>query len=1156
MAKKQDVNKLTQARDLESLASGYNRVAQEADKLNTKQLALNILLQDSTSSLRESAKYLKEINAGDDTRSRVNTIINAQSKLSNTLAENQVKSLQSQAVEAIKNSEEAKKLVANYNSLKAVSGDVALVISAIKGIKEDSGALDEATNKQAAKLLELENKTLKLEQEQHVATKKYLEYNEQISKQLKISAELTEKITKAANEGDASAVKILEHKKRVSQHELNTAKFLLASHIKYNDSLSDEIQLHLDLQLAAKEKLESLRQEKEAVQEILKMSEGPGGIQDQVIAAAVANANTAAVEKRKKLLEETKSKVLGEVEGAEELLHIFKNIVSNPLTAMVGLLVMAWEELSALEKVQREFLNTAGLTVDESKELLHTIHVTAVEYEHLGVTMEMASKAASALVNTFVDVHSVTDDMVKNVALMGARFGVAAEDASQVMFTMHSALGATKETATTVSVLGANLAKAGGVSAAKVFKDMASSSKEIAIYFKGSATQLAKSAVEAARLGMSLKDMANVTKALLDFENSVNDQMEASVLLGREINMDKARSLALDGDIEGATKEVLNQVGSLAEFNKLNAIQKEKIAKAAGMEVDQLQKSLQKSDDILHLSKEERAEYEKAASELKNINQHKADSVLTDAKNQLAQEKFNNAMHQLMVTLTDSILPAVQAIATGLATIVRWATILLKPITEFVKLLTHPLEDINYITAGVGTLTVAVLVLKSATTGWIGSMLGGLKSMGKQLLALPGMLKEKGLFGGAKTFFSKKPSGMLGPEVPKDYKPPTTPGPADQTKKLSSTSKLNAGNMIKAAGAILILSAAMWVAAKAFQEFAKVDWKNAWPGILVLGGLVATANLLAKGSTNMIKGSIAVAILGAALLPFTYAMSLVAKLDMKAVLAAAAGLVIFGAAVFGLGLLINNPIGAALFTVGIIGIIALGGALVILGKGLQVVSNAGAGIASLFKSLSELDAKKLDAVAPALETIGKAILFLGAGGVLSAIGKLLGGDSPVKIVKDLVTASTDLDKTSVALRSIGTSMGVITDNFTKMSQAIKEGLDPLLHLGPILNDISKNLSSVATAGVFALPIIGALRNMGMSLETVNLSTTTSKDKTSKELPTSAIAKETKAKDRTDEVLAKLDKLIDVISRNVDVKLDGKKVGEVIALATPRHYQVS
>lgn len=95
-------------------------------------------------------------------------------------------------------------------------------------------------------------------------------------------------------------------------------------------------------------------------------------------------------------------------------------------------------------------------------------------------------------------------------------------------------------------------------------------------------------AVSAKSLGLNLSTVQKVAEGLLDIEGSIGKQMEASVLIGRELNLDRARQLALSGDLEGVLREVKNQVGGEAEFNRMNVIQRQKLAEAVGLSTSEL----------------------------------------------------------------------------------------------------------------------------------------------------------------------------------------------------------------------------------------------------------------------------------------------------------------------------------------------------------------------------------------------------------------------------------------------------------------------------------------------------------------------------------------------------------------------------------------
>ena len=85
-----------------------------------------------------------------------------------------------------------------------------------------------------------------------------------------------------------------------------------------------------------------------------------------------------------------------------------------------------------------------------------------------------------------------------------------------------------------------------------------------------------------------MSSVVGITESLLDFETSIEKQMEASVLLGRNINLDKARQLALAGKQDQMMGEILKQVGGEAEFNKMNVIQRKALAESVGVNVEQL----------------------------------------------------------------------------------------------------------------------------------------------------------------------------------------------------------------------------------------------------------------------------------------------------------------------------------------------------------------------------------------------------------------------------------------------------------------------------------------------------------------------------------------------------------------------------------------
>lgn len=100
--------------------------------------------------------------------------------------------------------------------------------------------------------------------------------------------------------------------------------------------------------------------------------------------------------------------------------------------------------------------------------------------------------------------------------------------------------------------------------------------------------KLAKSLVTAKSFGLEIKQLDTMASSFLDFESSISKEFEAQLLTGKDINLTKAREAFLNNDLATAAAEISKNLGSAAEFNKMNRIQQEAFAAAAGMSRDQV----------------------------------------------------------------------------------------------------------------------------------------------------------------------------------------------------------------------------------------------------------------------------------------------------------------------------------------------------------------------------------------------------------------------------------------------------------------------------------------------------------------------------------------------------------------------------------------
>ena len=568
----------------------------------------------------------------------------------------------------------------------------------------------------------------------------------------------------------------------------------------------------------------------------------------------------------------------------------------------------------------------------------------------LGAVFKDAEQVTKSLSKEFGGLKDVTFKTQLNTNLMATNMGISGDEAASVVGNFARMNEGSASTAMDMAATTKAMGKAAGVPIDSLMKDVAGSSKAFAEYGKDGGLNIAKAAVAAAKLGVGMDSLTKVTDSLLDFETSINGELELGAMLGKQLNLDRARGLAYEGNIGGAVKETLQQLGGIEAFNKMDIFQKRKAAELLGLSVDEFQKMAANSDKLND-----------------------------DGTVQLS--KFES----MKETLT--------ALATG-------------PMGSIVK--------------GLGTGVIMA-----------GQMGAGFKSMGIDLKGIaskiPGINKLMGGGAGAAPKVGKTPAAATTPAA--------GGGGADQANKFG---KIKAGDLIKGAAALLILAAALYVSAKAFQQFATVKWEDVGKGLVGLVGLAGIAYILSKASGSMIQGAIAIAILGAALIPFAFAMSLIQGLSIDSVLAAAAGLVLFGAAAAGLGLILPFVLAGAL------GIAVLGAALIVFGTGMNLIgSGFGAISASLpaimeqISAVSQIDYMPILGLAGALTVLAFALAAVAVSGllalpVLMALGglsSLFGGggegggegktDSTAQLIEEIKGLRADLNAGKISVNMDG-----------------------------------------------------------------------------------------------------------------------------------------
>ena len=294
------------------------------------------------------------------------------------------------------------------------------------------------------------------------------------------------------------------------------------------------------------------------------------------------------------------------------------NLLSSPTAMGVAVIGFLVKQMVDFAQKTLEVRQNLGTSVVESARLAGNMKVAGLAAKSVGGSSEQAEAAISAMVDEFGTTGSISSDLAISLGRVTGQFGISGANAAKLLKSMQGINGASAETNLSLISAVGELARAEGVAPGAVLNDIAENTETFAQFAKGGGENLAKAAIEARKLGLNLGTVASIAENLLDFESSIEKEMEASMLLGRQMNLDKARELALSGDLAGLAEEVKNQVGSQAEFEAMNVVQRKALAAAMGVTVSDLSKMVAGEKTSAQLA-EDRVKTEKDLARLQMI---------------------------------------------------------------------------------------------------------------------------------------------------------------------------------------------------------------------------------------------------------------------------------------------------------------------------------------------------------------------------------------------------------------------------------------------------------------------------------------------------------------------------------------------------------
>tara|TARA_R110001592_G_scaffold53769_1_gene164832 strand:+ start:3682 stop:6870 length:3189 start_codon:yes stop_codon:yes gene_type:complete len=368
----------------------------------------------------------------------------------------------------------------------------------------------------------------------------------------------------------------------------------------------------------------------------------------------------------------------------------------TPANLIQGAFTLLVSSMMQVDKLTGQLAKNIGVSYDESLAMQKNFTQIAISSDEIMVSTAELNKGFMSLNQQFNGATGFSNELVQSFTALTTQAGFTEETIGNIA----------KITGTQGDELNNNVALMEGqlevmnaqngtsFSSKQVLEGIGKVSKATLLTLRNQPKALARTLMTSKKLALSFAEMESISSSLLDFEGSIGAELEAELLTGKNLNLENARQLALKGDIAGAAAEVAKQVGSAAEFEKMNVIQQEALAKATGLTRDQLANSLIEREALTKLGGKDKTALE-AYNRLKESGLYTEkqiakklgnEKLAEQLKSQSAQERFSASVARLKEIFNDvaqAIMPIASTIAdmiVGISKFVANFSPVLKPL--------------------------------------------------------------------------------------------------------------------------------------------------------------------------------------------------------------------------------------------------------------------------------------------------------------------------------------------------------------------------------------------------------------------------------------------------------------------------------------------
>jgi hypothetical protein len=376
---------------------------------------------------------------------------------------------------------------------------------------------------------------------------------------------------------------------------------------------------------------------------------------------------------------------------------ILKNL-KDPLVIATFVIKEMIDALKASDKATGELAKSMNISYSEANSMRNELQVVANLSGDVMINtkgLQESLMAVNAELGTNVMLNS---ENLKIYTKLREASGLTMDDQKGIVALTNATKGNAEDI--TKEFLGAARATATNNKAVlnekTLLKDIQNISAATTLSFGKDAGLIGDTVATVKALGLEMGKVEGIADSLLDFESSIENELQAELLLNKDLNLEKARQAALNNDLATVATEIAKQAGSSAEFGEMNRIQQEALAKAVGMNREELAKTLFVQEQIGNVSEEEANLREQRINKLQaeglsneQIKKKLGEETFDSLKNQASvQERLNKSLEKLrevfisiagpVMSIVSPLLDLLNLVLPGIATSLQ---VILYPLT-------------------------------------------------------------------------------------------------------------------------------------------------------------------------------------------------------------------------------------------------------------------------------------------------------------------------------------------------------------------------------------------------------------------------------------------------------------------------------------------